>query len=1053
MNTDDSTNHALPPAPEPEIAIIGMAGRFPGADDVAAFWNNIRDGVESFTVFSDEDLLAAGEDPAVFGRPDYVRSRPVLSDIRGFDATFFGVSPREATLADPQQLLFTEAVWQALETAGYGTPEGRGEVGVFAGMNISTYLLTRPNAFKLSVEIDGLMAGNDKDALATNVSYRLDLRGPSVTVQTFCSTSLVAVHLACASLRRGECDMAVAGGVSIRIPDRTGYLYQEGNQASPDGHVRTFDADARGSMFGDGVAVVALKRLDRALADRDTVLAVVRGSAINNDGALKFSFQAPSLDGQRRCVSAAIASAGVRPSDISYVEAHGTATEVGDPMEVAALTSAFGQTPDKQYCLLGSVKPNVGHLDRASGVTGLIKVVQSLRHELIPGTRNFNKPNPEIDFDNSPFRVTAETTPWPRQAWRPRLAGLSSLGTGGTNSHAIIAESPLPAARPARSRTWQVLPVSARTAAAADQACERLAEHLTGAPELDLGDVAYTLQVGRKVFGHRRVVVSDDLDKAAIIFGEPGSPFSRVDSTVGRRVGFLIAGVGEQYPGMVADLYAEEPGFAEIVDECVAILGLTDAAQLSDMFVAGDRVETPDLARLLGREAPAPRAGTANSHLVQPAIFVAEYALARQLIEWGVQPEILVGYSLGEYVAACLSGVLSLPDALRLVAYRAKLIATLAEGAMLAVAGAEPQLRSVLGQDLAGLDIAIRTGSQLVLAGPIETVEAAAGSLLAAGVSCQQLQTSHAYHSRMLEPIASELTGWITDNVTLNAPRIPYVSNVTGELATEQLVTDPGYWARHMCQTVEFGRGLSAVLRGGNLALAEIGPGQSLGALLRSHPDCEQSQWPLIVMTLPGAVDRRSATQTLAQAVGRLWLTGVAIDWPALHGQDRDEERGDQASEQHWQPGRVPLPTYPFERQEHWLEAEQAGPAEPVVDENDPVSLLRSLPLLPESRWINLPTWRQTAPRPPRTGDRNWLVLTDQGRPDSIAAALRGRLEHTGAQVTFVRPGSGFAVEADGLRIRPGSAEDAAAALRHLAEQDRTPDRVVHLWTLAEQDG
>src|SRR5215470_9794164 len=328
--------------PDAAIAIIGMAGRFPGADDVEEFWRNISTGVESFTQFTDEDLILAGEDPETFRNPNYVRSRPVLNDIRGWDAAFFGSSPQEATLADPQQRLFTEVGWEVLESAGYATPEGRGTVGVFAGTNISTYLLTRPSTFRMGVEIDGLMVGNDKDALATNVSYRLDLRGPSVTVQTFCSTSLVAVHLACASLRRGECDMALAGGVSIRIPDRSGYMYHEGNQASPDGHVRTFDAGARGSMFGDGCAVVALKRLDKAVADRDTVLAVVRGSAINNDGALKFSFQAPSIDGQRRCVTKAIANAGVDPSAISYVEAHGTATEVGDPMEVAALTSAFG---------------------------------------------------------------------------------------------------------------------------------------------------------------------------------------------------------------------------------------------------------------------------------------------------------------------------------------------------------------------------------------------------------------------------------------------------------------------------------------------------------------------------------------------------------------------------------------------------------------------------------------------------------------------------------------------------------------------------------------
>jgi acyl transferase domain-containing protein len=1043
MEQQDLAAAELPPAPEPEIAIIGMSGRFPGADDVEAFWQNISTGVESFTVFSDADLLAAGEDPALFNRPEYVRSRPVLRDIRGFDAAFFGVSPREATLADPQQLLFTECVWEALESSGYGTAEGRGDVGVFAGMNISTYLLTRPNAFQLSVEIDGLMAGNDKDALATNVSYRLDLRGPSVTVQTFCSTSLVAVHLACASLRRGECDIALAGGVSIRVPDRTGYLYMEGNQASPDGHVRTFDADAHGSMFGDGVAVVTLKRLDRALADRDTVLAVIRGSAINNDGALKFSFQAPSLDGQRRCVSAALNNAGVRPTDISYVEAHGTATEVGDPMEVAALTSAFGPTPDKQYCLLGSVKPNVGHLDRASGVTGLIKVVQSLRHELIPGTRNFQTPNPEIDFANSPFRVTAETTKWPRLPERPRLAGLSSLGTGGTNSHAIIAESPLPLPRPVRQRRWQVLPLSARTSTAIEQSCQRLSEHLAADPSLELGDVAYTLQLGRKVFGHRRFVVSDDLSKAVTIFGEPNAPFSRVDSTVGRKVGFLIAGVGEQYPGMVAELYNDEPDFRSTVDECLDLLGLTDVGQLSEIF-AGNRAatRTNDLATLLGRQAPVEQPASAtDSRLIQPAIFVAEYALAKLLIGWGIRPEQLIGYSLGEYVAACLSGVLSLPDALKLVAYRAELIAGLPEGAMLAVAATDSALRQALGADLADLDLAIDTGSQLVLAGPGELVDAATETLLAAGISCQRLQTTHAYHSRMLAPIADQLTGWIADNISLSPPRIPYLSNVTGRTATEQDVTDPGYWAKHMCQTVRFGEGLSQLLAAGNLALVEIGPGQSLGALTRGHPDCPQAQWPLIVMTLPPAADRRGPAETLAQAVGRLWLTGVAIDWSALHAEDRADG---------WQPGRVPLPSYPFERQEHWLEADDSGPTVPVVDENDPVSLLKSLPLLPETEWISVPSWRQTTPRPARPADRNWLILTDQAA-DGLTAELVEQLTATGAQAALVRPGSCFAVEPDGLRMRPGSAEDATAVLRHLGGVDQSPSRVVHLWSLAEQ--
>jgi acyl transferase domain-containing protein/acyl carrier protein len=1058
---------------EAEIAIIGMSGRFPGAADVHQFWRNISSGVESFTQFSDEDLLAAGEDPKLFNNPKYVRSRPVLEDIRSFDAGFFGVSPREATLADPQQLLFTECVWEVLESAGYATAEARGEVGVFAGMNISTYLLTRPNAFALSVEIDGLMAGNDKDALATHVSYRLDLRGPSVTVQTFCSTSLVAVHLACASLRRDECDMALAGGVSVRIPDRTGYLYMDGNQASPDGHVRTFDAGAKGSMFGDGVAVVALKRLDRAIADRDTVLAVIRGSAINNDGALKFSFQAPSLDGQRRCVSAAIANAGVSPSDISYVEAHGTATEVGDPMEVAALTSAFGATDEKQYCLLGSVKPNVGHLDRASGVTGLIKVVQSLRHELIPGTLNFNTPNPEIDFANSPFRVTAQPTPWPRTPGKARIAGLSSLGTGGTNSHAVLTEAPEHAPRGPRPRRWQVLPVSARSTNSVEAACARLADRLAEEPELDLGDVAYTLQVGRKTFNHRRFVVADETGTAAARLTDPAAVLGRTDGTVGRKVGFLLAGVGEQYPGMVAQLYADETGFRADVERCLTELNLASPSELSDAFVPTSAPSSGGtLAELLGRTSSGhPARSTAEAQLVQPATFVVEYALARQLIRWGIQPDVLVGYSVGEYVAACLSGVLSLPDALRLVAFRAQLIAALPRGAMLAAAADDERLRDVLGEALDSLDIAVRTGSQTTLAGPTEAVTAVAGLLRGAGISCRLIDTTHAFHSRMLLPAAAELTDWISQNVTLNAPAIPYVSNVTGELATAELVTDPAYWARHMCETVQFGAGLAHVLGAGELALVEIGPGASLGALARSHPDCQQAQWPLIVATLPGAADRREASASVAEAVGRLWLTGVPVDWQSLHDTAHlgssagDSVSGDgpltdtaitdcaaeaTAGPTPWRPGRVPLPTYPFERQEYWLEAEASsiGQAGAAPDLDDPAAVLTNLPKLAETDWVNLPVWRQTAAQRVQADDRRWLILTDDGFADAVTEVLRPQLIAAGAELILARPGEEFAATDDGFRLRPGSVEDMTALLRSLAQAEQLPERVLHLWTL-----
>ncbi|MFE0152153.1 SDR family NAD(P)-dependent oxidoreductase [Nonomuraea sp. NPDC059007] len=1024
---------------ESDVAIIGMAGRFPGASDVGTFWRNISSGAESFTTFTDEELIESGVSPATFQQPNYVRIRPILEGIKGFDAAFFGYNPREATLADPQQRIFLECVWEVLESAGYAPTDGRGSVGVFAGMNISGYLLTRLGAFNMGIDTSALMIGNDKDSLATNVSFRLDLNGPSLSVQTFCSTSLVAVHLAGESLRRGECDMAIAGGVSVRIPDRMGYLWEEGGQESPDGHVRTFDAQGRGSMFGDGAAVVALKRLDDAVRDRDTVLAVIRGSAINNDGAIKFSYLAPSIDGQRRCVSAALKRAGVDPNDISYVEAHGTATEVGDPMEAAALTRAFGQTKKKQYCVLGSIKPNVGHLDRASGVTGLIKVIQSLRHELIPGTLHYTSPNPEIDFDSSPFRVTAENTPWPREAERARIAGISSLGMGGTNAHVILTEAPVPAPRKQRARRWQILPVSAKSAAAAENSCARLAERLRD-NDVDLGDVAYTLQLGRRVFNHRKIVIADSTGEAASRLADPAGSLGRNDATVGRKAGFLIAGVGEQYPGMVAELYAEEPAYRADVNECLTVLGLTEPGQLSDIFVtpSGESEDTAgDLARLLGRSAPAPASAT-EAHLVQPAVFVAEYALARQFIRWGVRPEVMVGYSLGEYVAACLSGVLSLEDALKLVAYRAKLITSQPDGAMLAVAADERRLKTVLGSLFSDeLDVAVRTGSQVVLAGPVEAVESAMEKLLEVKIGHRRLETTHAFHSRMLAPVADELTTWISDNITLNAPEIPYVSNVTGKLATAEVVTDPGYWARHMCETVEFGAGLEHVLSVPELALAEIGPGQSLGALTRGHAACDRDQWPLIVTTLPAAGDRQDANAAVAAALGRLWLTGVPVDWEVLH----DDEG--------WRPGRVPLPTYPFERQDYWLDIDLnssmmgGGSGAALFDESDPTSIAKAFPRLPDTEWIHTPVWKQTAHRPARADEATrWLVYTDDGLADSLAARLRAE----GREIVQVRPGDRFTSDGDVLTVRPGSPEDAVSALRELNGRDWLPERIVHMW-------
>ncbi|MFC6084955.1 type I polyketide synthase [Sphaerisporangium aureirubrum] len=1043
-----------------DIAVIGMSGRFPGASDVATFWTNIASGTESIRRFSREELLASGVDPALVDDPAYVPARPVLDDVRGFDAAFFRFSPRDATIADPQQRLFLECAWEALEVAGYPDPETRGRVGVFAGANLSTYMLERGAQFEQELDAGSfeVVIGNDKDALCTMVSYKLNLTGPSVSVQTFCSTSLVGVHLACQALRAGECELALAGGVSVRVPDTVGHLYAPGGLESPDGHVRTFDAGVRGTMYGDGVAVVLLKPARAALADGDTVLALIRGSAVNNDGTMRFGFAAPSMAGQAAAVSAALENAGVRADQIGYVEAHGAATELGDPIEVAALTQAFGDVARQRPCVLGSVKTNVGHLDRASGVTGLIKVVMALREELIPPTLHFRTPNPKIDFAGGPFRVSAEPVPWPRSAGRPRIAGVNSLGTGGTNAHVVVQEPPPVPERPPGPRRHHVLPVSARSEAALEQSCARLARHLDErAPRL--ADVAFTLQAGRRVFDHRRVLVAaSTAQAAALLRGEPtgGAPArTRRESWRARPVTFLIAGEGEQFPGMVAGLYATEPVFRAYVDECGALLDEPLAVDVRALLLTPPRPAGREAVSRAPRGIEAeedPRAAPPRrAEVAQPAAFVAGYALARTLMHWGVTPGAMIGHSVGEYVAACLSGVLSLRDALRLVAYRARLIAARPAGAMLAVATGEAGLRGLV-PDLAarGVDLAADNGDQVVVAGATEAVARLARELTGRGVACRDLRTTHAFHSRMLAGVRDELTAWVAASVTPHPPVLPYLSNVTGALATADLVTDPGYWAAHMCATVRFADAVSAALSDPDTGFVEIGPGRSLGTMVRAHPACGQDRRSLILPTQPAAGDGRAGDEVLAEALGRIWLAGAHVDWLAYQGRDGGAQGhgGAQGLGGAVPPGRVPLPTYPFERRPFWLEARRdAATGRATAGPTSRKDELEALPLLPEDQWLYLPVWRQTAPRRPAPAGGVWLVLTAPGA-EPVADALTTRLDALGASYLLVSPGARYAEAGGGFTIRPGVPEDARALLGALKAAGRMPTRVVHLWHL-----
>ncbi|GAB4215711.1 MAG: hypothetical protein OHK0022_55950 [Roseiflexaceae bacterium] len=693
-----------------EIAIIGMAGRFPGASDLAAFWNNLRDGVESITFFSDEQLRAAGVDPALLADPAYVRAAPVLDGVEEFDAAFFGYTPREAELMDPQQRLFLECAWQALEHAGYTPERAGGAVGVFAGAKTSTYmfnLFANPD-IRRSLDLTEIGLGNDLANLATRVSYKLNLSGPSYALHTACSTSLVAVHVACQSLLIDECRIALAGGVAVNVPQTVGYRYQQSGILSPDGHCRPFDASAAGTLFGSGAGVVVLKRLEDALADGNTIHAVIRGSATNNDGAHKASFTAPGVEGQVAVITEALASAGVRPETIDYVETHGTGTALGDSIEIRALTRAFRtSTQRKQFCAIGSVKSNIGHLDTAAGISSLLKAVMALQHRQIPPSLHFDTPNPAIDFANSPFFVNSRLSEW-RASDHPRRAGVSSFGFGSTNVHVVLEEAPAPEPSDP-GRPWQLLILSARTAAALEKMTANLAAHLRAHPEQPLADVAHTLQFGRRAFEHRRMLVCVSHEDAiqALEARDPKRLLGSSQALGDRPVVFMFPGQGAQHAGMGRDLYAQEPVFRAAVDRCATLLtphlGTDIRAiifeQNQDEQNQEPRTKNPDAES--GTPSLKPQASSLNdTRFAQPALFVIEYALAQLWLSWGVKPAALLGHSLGEYVAACLAGVFTLDHALALVAARGRLMQEMEPGAMLAVPLPEGELLPLLGDEL-----------------------------------------------------------------------------------------------------------------------------------------------------------------------------------------------------------------------------------------------------------------------------------------------------------------------------------------------------------------
>lgn len=894
MPNDMQLNGALLPEIDgTEIAIIGMHGRFPGANTIDEFWNNIRNGVESIYCFRDDELLNAGVDQSVLNDPNYVKAVSSLDQPGAFDAAFFGVSYREAELLDPQQRILLECAWSALEDAGCNAQKYRGAIGVFAGATINTYLLTNiatdPTLFDEldPVQINLASAG---DFLATRISYKLNLTGPSYTIQSACSTSLVAVHVACENLRRAECDMALAGGVSVNVRLQRGYRYLSGGMSAPDGRCRPFDARAQGTIFGSGGGLVVLKRVTEALENGDTIYALIKGSAINNDGSLKVGYAAPSVDGQAAVIAEALANAGVPASTIDYIEAHGTATPLGDPIEVQALTKAFRPfSVPSQMCAIGSVKSNIGHLDAAAGIAGLIKTVMALRHKQLPPTLHYKEPNPNIDFENSPFYVNTKLTDWLKTD-SPRRAGISAFGVGGTNAHVILQESPA-IAPTTPDDGWYLLPISAKTDTALAEAQNNLTEHLLQHPEITLADVAYTLQVGRQPLSHRSITLTCNTHDAVDALCNSARTLTGICRNIDKPplIAYLFPGQGTQYVNMGRDLYEQEPIFREAIDQCAAFLADTEEFDLFRYLYPAPDTQFEAVVQLK------------QTMIAQPILLVVEYALAQLWKSWGVQPQALLGHSVGEYTAACLAGVFSLEDALTLIMARGRLMQSLPSGAMLAIPMSETEIAPLLHHKLSLA--AVNGPSRCVVSGECFPIQQLEQQLQADGIQTRRLETSHAFHSGMMismqEPFGEQVR-----RITLNPPVLPCLSNVSGTWCNEQEMLHPEYWTQHIVQPVRFNDCLTTLFSREQVLIIELGPGNTFSRLAMQHPNYHTGCAAIPV--LPHTRNQHDDRIFALGACGKIWLAGVEPDWSAFHRGKRRQ--------------RIPLPTYPFARTQYWIE-------------------------------------------------------------------------------------------------------------------------------------
>lgn len=872
------------------IAIVGLSCRFPKAENADVFWNSILRGEELISFFDKKDLLEKGVKQSLVDDPMYVRAGGSLDGHDLFDAKFFGLLPREAEVLDPQQRKFLECCCEAWEDAGYSSEYYSGSVGVFGGITMNTYLLEYVAKNESLMKVLGhlqLMIGNDKDFVTTRVSHQLNLTGPSYAVQSACSSSLVAIHVACSSLLNGECDMALSGGSSIRYPHAEGYMYYVGGTSSPDGHCRAFDKNAAGSVVGNGAGVLVLKRYEDAIRDKDHIYSIILGSATGNDGSDKPAYSTPSARGQARVISNALAMADVDATTIGYVEAHGTGTYIGDPIEISALRQAYQEHQadpnDKYYCVLGSVKPNIGHLDAAAGVSGMIKVIKMLQNKKIPPLVNFHEINPKMEIENGPFKFLNKAEEWKSMHGQPLRAGISSIGLGGANAHVILQEPPLQT-ESIKTQNAQVIPVSARTLNSFDKYVFNLEKYLDEHPDVNLTDFAFTMQVGRRAFEYREAFVASSVSELSAMLKTPRQKPVKVDCQKQPDIIFMFPGQGAQYPGMAKAMYKNNYTFQKALDSCFELINPLVGMDLRDVIFNSDTSNT-DLNQTL---------------CTQPILFAIEYALAQCWLSLDVKPKYLIGHSIGEFVAGCIAEVFTLKDAVSIIVERARLASNLPEGDMLAVVGIIDEVNAYLKQ-YPSISIAVRnSANRFVLSGDKENINSLKKKLEKARISSQPLMTSHAFHSQMFDKIVKQLEEKISV-FKLNPPKIPLISNKTGDLMSEEMACDPNYWAAHIRNHVDFFGGLKTLGKINERAIfLEVGPGAGLTTLgkeiLEEPHHC--------ISSLGNSKSKQSEDQHYYQAIKHLWEKNIRINWLRLHEN---------------KPARLSLPTYPYELQRYML--------------------------------------------------------------------------------------------------------------------------------------